>query len=116
MAFSLPFPAAILGTNVQGDLGPVTMYTRTPGQTVYYLHAPPKEPPSPRQCHVLAKWIALADLWSCLAEAIRDSWLQAARAAQLRITGYNLYVWHQMTKDDGPIRTIERQTKINLIP
>jgi hypothetical protein len=115
MAFSLPFPAALLGTNVQGDVGPLTCYTSTPGRTVYFLKAPPKEPPSPRQCHVLAKWIALADLWRCIAQAQREAWAAAARAARLRITGYNLFVWYQMTKDIGPIHTIERQTGVKLL-
>lgn len=115
MAFSLPFPAAILGTNVQGDLGPLTMYTGTPGRVIYYLRAPPKEPPTHRQCHVLAKWVAAADLWSCLESALKARWLLASKKAGLRITGYDLFVWYTIRQDAGPIHTIERQTRLRLI-
>jgi len=116
VAFSLPFPAAILGTNVQGDLGPLTMYTGTPGRVIYFLRAPPKEPPSPRQLHVLAKWVAAANLWWSLEDQQRETWLLIARRAGLRITGYNLFVWWAVVQDNGPIQTLELQTGLSVLP
>ena len=114
MAFTLPGPSCLLGFNVQGDLGPLTLYTSTPGRTVAYLKAPPKEPASNAQ-RVMRNRFALAGrCWSFAQQEQRDRWNQAARKGGLRIHGYSLWVWYQLTNDWPALATIARQTGISL--
>lgn len=106
----------ILGIAPTGDLGPLTGYTSKRGKPVWYLKAPPKTPASGWQQVQRNTFKNIALLWRSLSDAQRDDWRAAGPAAALSITGYNLFVWYQHTLDDAVIRTVERQSGINLIP
>jgi len=41
--------------------------------------------------------------------------MRAGRLARLSITGYNLFIYYQTTKDVAAIQTIERLTGISLL-
>jgi hypothetical protein len=45
----------------------------------------------------------------------RRNWEQAAKKAGLKITGYNLFTYWQLTHDRPTIRTVERQSGIPLV-
>lgn len=105
-----------MGFRPTGDLGPLTGYTSKRGIGVWYLKAPPKEPPTGYQTHYRNLFRLVAEAWQSLPEAKRTDWLDAARRASLRITGYNLFLWYYHTRDIACIRTIEHQSGLKLIP
>lgn len=105
-----------LGWQPTGDLGPLTGYTTRRGRGVWYLKAPPKTPATPWQGRERNRFRVIAALWRELEPAQRSNWLRAARAARLSIGGYNLFVWYQYSLDDDAIHTVERQSRITLLP
>lgn len=105
-----------LGFNTQGDLGPWTFYTSKRKGLVFFQKSPPLEPPTIRQTHQRNKFRLAGYIWRSLSPEQQDRWRQAAARANLRITGYNLFVHWLTVQDDDAIATIERQSRINLIP
>lgn len=105
-----PWTRTWLGLSVQGDLGPLTIYTDKRAKTVFFLRAPPLNPPSPIQEYLREFFTQQAASWRASGRANRDNWQRAARAANLGISGYCLWVWFARTRDEGSLRTIERQS------
>jgi hypothetical protein len=85
-----------IGFHLQGDLGPYTLYTTRRGKTVAYPRSPPTTPTTPRQQRLRNSWRVAAALWTQTTPADRAAWETAARAANYRLTGYNLFV-HTIT-------------------
>lgn len=106
----------LLGINSQGDLGPWTMYTDKQKGLVFFIKAPPLEPPSLLQTSVRNAVKLSAYTWRSLSAAQRADWETAARRTHLKIHGYNLFTFWIITKDDPCIHTVERLSKIKLIP
>ncbi len=104
----------LMGFRPTGDFGPLTGYTSRRGTTVWYLKAPPKTPPTGWQRLQRARFSSAAHLWTALTPNQRADWLAAARKAKLNVTGYNLWVWYQLTRDRKVITTVERQSGIQL--
>lgn len=105
-----------LGFNTQGDLGPWTFYTDKRKGLVYFVKAPPLEPPSLLQTSVRNAIRLAAYAWRSLSGDQRANWKTAAKRAHLQITGYNLFVFWIIRKEDAAIHTIERLSRIKLIP
>ena len=104
-----------LGWNVQGDIGPWTFWTSKRGQLVFFPKAPPLVPPTKDQIHQRNKFKLVANLWNHLLATTRKTWEAAALAAHLRIHGYDLFTYYELTGDHDAIRTIERQTNLQLL-
>ncbi len=104
-----------IGFRPTGDFGPLTGYTSRHGRSVWYMKAPPKTPPTGWQRQQRARFSGAAHLWTALTANQRTDWLAAARKARLNITGYDLWVWFQLTRDRPIIRTVERQSGIQLL-
>lgn len=104
------------GWNPTGDWGPFTIYTSKRRRPVFFLKAPPKEPPTDRQTYRRDAFRLVARLWAKVSAAQKRLWEQASIDAHLSVTGYNLYVYYQLTKDRNTIRTIEQQTNLVLLP
>ena len=102
------------GWNTQGDLGPWTMYTDRRRGLVYYLRAPPKEPASYLQQIQRQRFAAAADAWRKIGQAARQAWNQIAITARLRITGFNLWTYANITNDWTTVHTIQTQTGVTL--
>ena len=110
----LPKHFTYLGLKIQGDLGPFTCYTNKRGLVVWFLKAPPQEPPSWIQTHERNMWRYVGWAWAALTRPQRDQWEQTARRARLRITGYNLFTYFQITDDEAVMKTVEHQTGLTL--
>lgn len=105
-----------LGVNTQGDLGPYTFYTDARRNLVWFIKAPPLEPPSYLQGHQRNKWRAAIRVWRSLLPTQRIDWQRAAQRTYLRITGYNLFIYSQTVHDPCTIATVEKQSRISLQP
>jgi hypothetical protein len=110
-----PLIPAMIGLTVQGDLGGWTFYTSKRGQIVFYPQAPPLNPASYDQAHYRNRFRASAQQWRQLSLASKRAWTTVAHHASLTITGYNLWTAWYMTNDTNMIRTLERQTHIDLL-
>lgn len=105
----------LLGFNPSGDLGPYTIYTNKRGLPVWFLKAPPRQPPSLLQRLNRSRFQAAAWLWVNTPFAERLAWNNAARLAGLTITGYNLFTYYVHTADVDAIKTVERNSGIPLL-
>ena len=104
------------GFNSQGDFGPWTFYTDKRKGLVYFVKSPPLEPPSLLQTSVRNAVRLSAYTWRGLPGERQRDWETAAQRAHLKITGYNLFTFWILRKDDAAIHTIERLSRIKLIP
>jgi hypothetical protein len=107
---------SLLGINIQGDIGPWTCYRNFRRGTVVFLRAPPKEPASELQAMLRLKWSRISRLWKGLDQVDRNKWNKVAKDNNLRISGYNLFVWHHCKKDYGLLKTLMTKSKISLSP
>ena len=105
-----------LGFNSQGDLGPWTFYTSKRQALVYFIKAPPLEPPSLLQLSVRNSIRLAAYTWRSLSPEARVDWELVSQRTHISITGYNLFVSWILAKDDAAIQTLERHSGIQLIP
>jgi len=105
-----------LGFNSQGDLGPWTFYTDQRGQLVFFVKAPPLEPPSPLQTTCRNRFRLNGYLWRTLTPEQQTNWETASKRAHLQINGHNLFTFWNLTKDDAAIHTVERLSNTKLIP
>jgi hypothetical protein len=103
-----------LGWRPTGDLGPLTYYTTKKGRVVAYPRSPPLSPPSARQVLQRSKWQAASLRWQALAQTTRIKWSTAAKRANLRYTGYSLWMRWATTSCEGLRKTITHQTGITL--
>ena len=103
-----------MGFVLSGDLGPHTFYTNKNRKLVWFIKAPPLEPPTMWQIRNRNRFRTIAFLWKQLAPADREKWNLAATRAHLRITGYNLFMHHHCTRDESYIITIEHLSEISL--
>lgn len=104
-----------LGLRPYGDLGGLTCYTTRRRRTVWFVKAPPTCPPSVGQRMQRLRFVAAARAWQSLKPHQRERWNRAARAASLRLHGYNLWIHWEIVHHPPTIRTIEQQTGIQLI-
>lgn len=105
-----------IGWNSQGDLGPWTLYTDKRKGLVFFVKSPPLEPPSQLQTSIRNRIRLAAYTWRNLSPLQRRDWATVAKRAHLKIHGYNLFVFWITRKEDAAIHTLERMTKIKLIP
>ena len=104
----------LLGVNIQGDIGPWTCYRNFNRGTVVFLKAPPKEPASELQGMLRTKWTRIARLWQGIGSSERNDWRFVVRVNGLRLTGYNLFLWHHCKKDYGLLSTLTHHAKRSL--
>ncbi len=104
-----------LGVNTNGDIGPYTIYTSQRHRLVIFLKTWPKDPASYNQKLNRDRWRHAGIRWRNLPPSTRNDWKRLAKAANLTISGYNLYM-HYIT---GPPRTIvqtlQRLTGIDVL-
>lgn len=118
MALSHINLAPILGLQVQGDLGPITMYTQYKAGRRSIVAFPKiwlSDPTTIKQLHHRNRVRNAATAWRNLTPEVRLKWKLAARKLSLRTNGYALWVTWHMTRDRHMIATIERQSGLALI-
>lgn len=105
-----------LGFNSSGDLGPWTFYTAKNQALVWYIKAPPLEPPSVLQESQRNAFRLAGYAWRTLSTQEQNKWETVSLQTHLSITGYNLFVFWILRREDAAIETLERLSGIRLIP
>jgi hypothetical protein len=103
-----------IALNIQGDVGPLTLYTSARGKLVGFLRAPPLNPPTPTQEAIRDIFRDAATAWRALTRAQRADWKRLANRANLGITGYNLFTWYTRHRDYPSIHVLELKTGIEV--
>ncbi len=104
----------LLGLQVQGDLGPWTIYTDRKGRKKWFLYSPPTKPPTPRQITHRQRFKTAQANWSTLTKAEKENLELAVIRASLCMTGQNLFISAQLKHMNTSLQAIARQTKLTL--
>ena len=107
---------SVLGLDVQGDIGPVTIYQSKRQGLVAFAKAPPLLPPSRLQIIRRRKFALVGLLWKNQDPAFKIRWRQIAIKARLRISGYNLFMHCLLKQDTGLMITLRHQTGLDFPP
>lgn len=105
---------SMMGHSITGDIGDLTFYKASNGTQVFFKKSPPLTPPNWRQINQRNRWRSAAGAWRALSPADRNMWRQLEADCRLAITGYNLWVYWQTTRDAATIRTLQRQAGVIL--
>ena len=109
---------SFLGFQCQGDIGPMTYYTQFKAgkkTIVGFAKVWLSDPTTLRQLNHRNRIRAAAAAWQRLTPTARLDWQRAARKCKLRLNGYALWTYWNMTQDRPTITTIERQSHIPLL-
>jgi len=99
-----------------GDFGPLTMYRSARRRVVAYQKAPPDKPPTAWQIAQRERFKDAALTWKTFTPYLKPNWERAAKRLSLKVTGYNLWVYYKLKNAEAYIRTLERQSKLRLLP
>lgn len=105
-------PYDLLGLNVSGDLGAVTLYTDRFGQKIWYPKSPPETPETPGQRRQRDRFAAAVRNWKETDQATRERFEAVSLKASLMMTGHNLWISLSFSQDGRLAQTLSRQTGI----
>ena len=100
---------------IQGDFGPITTYTNKKNK-VFFPKIWLSDPTSELQKQHRDRIRSAASLWQLLCPCMRWRWERATKKLRLHLNGYNLWTFWVMTGDSDKIKTIERNSKLTLLP
>lgn len=103
-----------LGLNIQGDIGPYTMYTSQRGQMVVFPRVPPLNPPTPSQEAMRDVFRQAAAKWRTLSKQQKAEWAELAWRANLGITGFNLWTHYFRSPNYASLEALELRTGITV--
>ena len=113
MAYTIPL--SVLGVNVSGDLGPLTIYTDRFGKKVGYPRSPPKEPPSDLQVFYRNRFRTAQQSYMLLTPSQKLAWETLIQRTSICMTGQNLYIHIALKAAFDLLTTLQRQTGISVI-
>jgi hypothetical protein len=105
---------ALAGLVLWGDLGPLTMYRAKSGKLVIFKKTYPDKPPTPRQIASRDSMNCCGRSWQGLLPAERAGWRLVAKTLSLPCSGYNLWVAWRFKQNPAALRTLERQSGVEL--
>lgn len=103
-----------IGVLTNGDLGPYTFYTNSRKRLVVFLKTWPKDPATYNQTVNRDRWRHASVRWKSLEESTKLAWSQLALRGNCNVSGYNLFIHYIVGKGPLTIRTLERNTGINV--
>lgn len=112
MAWSIPWN--LIGIEVSGDIGGLTIYTNRFGKKVAYPKSPPKKSPSPRQIVARDNFRTAQAAWSILQAEEKTNLEDATKKLSAPLTGQNLFVSAVIRQSNNDLVTFENQSGINL--
>lgn len=112
MAWSIPWN--LIGIEVSGDIGDLTIYTNRFGKKVAFPKSPPKKPPSPRQVFQRDSFRNAQAAWNSLTKQQKNNLEMAVLALSAPLTGQNLYISAVIRQSNNDLVTFEKQSQINL--
>lgn len=112
MAYSIPWN--LIGINVSGDIGDLTIYTDRFGKKVPFPKSPPKEPPSPEQTQVRNRFRSAQQTYMALSDSEKLAYEELTKKLSLMMTGQNLWISISMKGDVESLQTMMRQSGVTV--
>jgi hypothetical protein len=106
----------VMGLQVSGDVGNVTIYTDRFGKKVTFPKTPPKHAPTYNQLYRRTLFAQAQRLWSDLTAEQKADWENLTRRASIAMTGQNLLIHVALKNDMAMLQTLMRQTGITVTP
>ena len=113
---ALTIDPSLLGFQIAGDLGALTLYTNKRGKIVAFPRAKPCKPPSPLQIVQRRRFAFAQQAWSELSTAEKQAYELTTNRLSLCMTGANLWIHFCLSGKAGLWRTLQRQSGITLAP
>ncbi len=110
----LPFPGALLGFRVSGDMAGLTYFQTRRRKLVAYPATSPKEPPTPAQQIQRARFRQAVAAWVAAPITTKRAYESVSLAASLCATGHDLWVHLSFTQNASEILDLEHRTGIPL--
>lgn len=114
MSTALASTLGLLGIEVQGDIGPWTVYTDRYGRKKWFLFSPPTKPPTAPQIAQRARFQQAQKNWADLTAQEKENLETACKKTSLVLTGQNLFISAQLTGRQEALQVIARQTDLPL--
>lgn len=105
---------SVLGLQVSGDIGPLTIYTDKHGKKVPFPKSPPKEPASVNQLIQRSRFAQAQRWWKDQTAAVKRDYETLALKGGLAMTGQNLAIHVALKNDADFLRTLMRQQDITV--
>jgi len=112
MAWTIPWN--LIGIEVSGDIGDLTIYTDRFQKKVAFPKAPPKEPPSARQIAQRLKFKNAQAAWMALTFREQVNLEKATQSLSAPLTGQNLWISAFIRNDNSDLITFESQSGFDL--
>lgn len=112
MAWTIPWD--LIGSNVSGDFGDLTIYTDRNFRKVPFPRSPPKEPPTARQIVQRDRFRQAVQTYLALPASEKDAYERLTLKASCSLTGLNLWIKVALTHQFAALVTIQRQTGITV--
>lgn len=112
MAFTIPWN--LVGIEVSGDIGDLTIYTDRFGQKVAFPKSPPKEPPSRLQIIQRASFRTAQAAWAALTPVEKSNLEEATKRVSAPLTGQNLFISAVIRDSNADLITFESQSGLPL--
>ena len=104
----------LLGLVIWGDIGPLTMYRSRQGRLVMFKKTWPDKPATPPQLACRDSMRLCGRSWRNMAPHQRALWHTAARRANCKGHGYNIWVHWRFKQQLAYLKTIQQQARIEL--
>jgi len=108
MAFTIPWN--LIGLQVSGDIGHLTIYTDRFGKKVAFNKSPPKEPPSPEQVNQRNRFKTAQKNYMDQSNETKLAYENATKKTSIAFTGQNLWISVSFSQDFESLRTLEKQS------
>lgn len=107
-------PYNLMGLQVSGDLGGVTIYTDRFGKKVAFPKEPPKTEPSPEQAALRNRFRESQEDYMAMSDQVKLDYENLARRTNIPMTGQNLWISVAMKNNISGLETLERQSGISV--
>jgi hypothetical protein len=105
---------SLVGLQVAGDVGPVTVYTDRFFRKIWFPRSPPKEPPSAIQIWQRDRWRSAIAAYNALTIPEKANLAACCRKLSLQVTGPSLWLWLSFRSSPSQKQTLERQSGLLL--
>lgn len=107
-------PPALLGLQVSGDIGGVTIYTDRHRRKIVYDKAPPTSPASPLQAVQRSRFAEAVRLYRNLSTSHRANLETVTQRAAFCLTGQNLWISACLQDGNANLQSLGRRFNLDL--
>jgi len=112
MAWTIPWN--IIGLQVSGDVGDLTIYTDRFGRKVPFPRSPPKQPPSIAQVQRRNQFRQAVQSYMMQTEQVKQQWEDITKKLSLPLTGQNLWISASFSQDSFALQTLNKQANTSV--